>query len=231
MIRKITLLFACILALCSCSKDIDQTTENTDGTLTNQSEALSQFDSSPGGVYKGVVTASDFTGHFTIRIHNGNNLSTCKLAYNGKSYDLTCPELSSWQGEAISGAVFTGRNSADEEISLQFYSNGVQVNAYLQLPEGGPNVSVYKEYSTSQVKAFEGSATSGNPSLLAVLTRGSDFRMLNTTGVNWGSITNQALSIQMPNNVNFNGTLGQNGLQGTWTLGSSTNSWSAQRTL
>lgn len=236
--------------LLSCSTDSNPASSGSNpqtSGFSNTPEAKSDFDTSSGGVYKGVIVNP--SGTFKLALKNGNSLVTGLMKVGNDTASLSCNSLSSWtSGTAVSNAVFSGSLAGNSvAIGFSVLGNGSSpaVIVTIQGVPGAPetieshaasiSATVSKELSTSLVKGYEGTwktNDANNPDVgeWNFLIHGNALAGNNGRGEVTGAISGSTITGEHSDGT-FNGTLNGDNVSGTFEAGSITGTWSGKRTL
>jgi hypothetical protein len=222
----------------SCKKK-NETSTYTCTTCVRTPEALAENDSSSKGIYKGIVIGSSGTIKFNVL--NGGSTITALMVIDGDTANLTSNVT--WTAGQAYIASFTGTLNG-QQVSIDFSVDVSGANPTISSANipGHPNavLEVYKETSNAQIVCFEGNYSGSSTGTLNVL--------LSTTLNKWGAaakdsdnnsishfegvINNNSLSCTNCGTVVINATLsGDEIINGTWSDGTDSGTWSAQKTL
>lgn len=226
------LFFASLVGIIfSCSKSNDKS------TLASSPEATSENDSKSGGVYKGVIIGSSGT----VKVILQNNTISVEVTVDGETKVLPVTNLTNWtSGQAIVNAVFLKDNW---KVTFSVAANGSNPQIKVEIP-GHPkvDVTIIKESSSVQVKAYEGTYTATAPAQgsgtwnfisagdsLAGIRRATGDTIV--VGLH-GSIRNGQIQIST-GTASASGSISADEISGTWTdiSSSSSGTWKGKRTL
>lgn len=216
---KTNLIFTFLIALCilatSCSRNDDDTTNNT---LAQTPSAKAQFDSSNYGIYKGVFVGS--TGTIIIDLNNTSGISAT-LVINGVAYNFSTTQTIQ-QNQNTTVNFTSGSNSFTFSVS----ATGGTPTITNVIINGHPfaAIMVVKETSTTLVKCFEGTYSGGDSGIFNAVIYGNSLKALvkgsdNSNFIAYGTISNNQITASgvVNTDIKFTGTVTDNTLSGSWT--------------
>lgn len=192
-----TLLAMCVLCLAllmACGTDEDINAGN-DCSGCEDIEALSEYDDSNLGVYKGVLLTGTGIGHFRLHLKNGDDRTFMVLKFTRENLELidslkVSGTLNSSEGNPIT-ATMIGTGSRTE---IYVTGNGTNVSVSDFTLSGSigtgakPQATMFKELSTAQVKVFEGTmqdvSSSSSNGKVGFIVRGTDIEGFITSATN-----------------------------------------------
>lgn len=200
--------FVCFLL--SCSSDSTEPASSFSGSP----DAKASEDARSGGIYKGVIAGS--SGHFAVVLQSG--LTHIKITLDGESRTLTTTGLASWTtGEPIKNVVFS---SGDWQATFSVGAAGNVPSISFSIPgHSDPKVALLKEYSTGQVRLYEGTYTGSSSGTWNFLTQGSALVGVSRSQDGASSLTFYGLVNQndiILDVVEGTGTFNGDSVSGTW---------------
>jgi hypothetical protein len=220
------------LFIFSCSSD-----DNTNSSVLAESpEAITQFDNSNFGIYKGVFIGS--SGIVVINVNNDGNVSATMII-DGTTYIFATNEVTQANQQTVIN--FT---SGNDSFTFSVSSNGTNPEISNLTIEGHPNANIIlvKETSVILTELFEGSyAGIGNSTDVGTfnaIVTGNEMAVLAYSTINSvfftidGIINNNSISGVTSTGTNVNGTLNDDNIIGTWSDSQSNENgnWSGTRT-
>jgi hypothetical protein len=220
-----------------CKKDEDDDNNNTYTctACTQSPAALAANDASSAGVYKGALLGS--SGTINIVLLNGGATNTALVSFDGGTATLTTQDLNNWTaGQAITNALFTGQTNTGDSVSAYFSvdANGQNPVVNVLIPGHTVVVDVYKELSTSLVKAFEGTYTGDNSGGFNVILQGNNYIILSDNGqLTENTLVNGRIEFTSSSGTVVDGVFTDaDNANGTWTESDGDNgTWEFKRTL
>lgn len=151
-------------------------------TCITTPEAKAEYNTSSGGVYKGVIVGS--TGTIALYLHNTGTEVSALVAFDGKNATLTSTALSGWTpGQPITNALFTG--TIDGETVQALFSveaNGQNPSVQVMIPGHTVVVAIYKETSTALIRNFEGTYSGGDQGIFNMVIVGDQYSIVSDGG-------------------------------------------------
>lgn len=166
--KKITILSACLLCgtllsllgSCGAEEDINA---NNGCSGCEDIEALSEYDDSNLGVYKGVLLTGTGIGHFRLNLKNGDDRVFILLKYTRESLELVDSLKVSGNLNIVEGSPITATMiGAGSKTEIYIANNGTNLNISDFTLSGSigtgakPQATMFKELSDEQVKVYEG---------------------------------------------------------------------------
>jgi hypothetical protein len=220
------------LFIFSCSSD-----DNTNSSVLAESpEAITQFDNSNFGIYKGVFIGS--SGIVVINVNNDGNVSATMII-DGTTYIFATNEVTQANQQTVIN--FT---SGNDSFTFSVSSNGTNPEISNLTIEGHPNANIIlvKETSVILTELFEGSyagiGNSTDAGTFNAIVTGNEMAVLAYSTINSvfftidGIINNNSISGVTSTGTNVNGTLNDDNIIGTWSDSQSNENgnWSGTRT-
>jgi hypothetical protein len=220
------------LFIFSCSSD----DSINSSALAESPEAITQFDNSNFGIYKGVFIGS--SGIVVINVNNDSNVSATMII-DGTTYIFTTNEVIQVNQQTVIN--FT---SGNDSFTFSVSSNGTNPEISNLTIEGHPNANIIlvKETSAILTELFEGSyAGIGNSTDVGTfnaIVTGNEMAVLAYSKTNSvfftldGIINNNFISGVTSTGTDVNGTLNGDNIIGTWSDSQSNENgnWSGTRT-
>jgi hypothetical protein len=213
-----------ILAI-SCKSDDNAPASSFSGSP----DAAASEDAKSGGIYKGVIVGS--SGFFAVVLQKGQ--MKIRVTLDGTTQDLITSALPTWvSGEPIKNALF---EAGDWQATFSVGAAGNSPTIQLNIPgHTNTTVALFKELSTLQVRAYEGTysgSTSGSwnfivqgPALTGI--RSADGSPPMTF---YGLVNENEISLDI---VAGSGTFSGDNASGTWEVsGGGAGTWTAKRTM
>jgi hypothetical protein len=204
--------------------------------LAEVPEAITQFDNSNFGIYKGVFIGS--SGIVVINVNNNGNVSATMII-DGTTYIFTTNEVIQVNQQTVIN--FT---SGNDSFTFSVSSNGTNPEISNLTIGGHPNANIIlvKETSAILTELFEGSyAGIGNSTDVGTfnaIVTGNEMAVLAYSKTNSvfftldGIINNNSISGVTSTGTDVNGTLNGDNIIGTWSDSQSNENgnWSGTRT-
>jgi hypothetical protein len=220
------------LFIFSCSSD----DSINSSALAESPEAITQFDNSNFGIYKGVFIGS--SGIVVINVNNDSNVSATMII-DGTTYIFTTNEVIQVNQQTVIN--FT---SGNDSFTFSVSSNGTNPEISNLTIEGHPNANIIlvKETSVILTELFEGSyagiGNSTDAGTFNAIVTGNEMAVLAYSTTNSvfftidGIINNNSISGVTSTGTNVNGTLNGDNIIGTWSDSQSNENgnWSGTRT-
>jgi hypothetical protein len=218
-----------------CKKDDETSDAYTCTACTQTPDALAANDASSAGVYKGALLGS--SGTINIILLNGGTTNTALVSFDGGTATLTTQDLSQWTaGQPIYNALFSGVTNTGDSVAAYFSvdANGQNPTVQVLIPGHTVVVDVYKELSTSLVKAFEGTYTGDNQGGFNVILQGNDYIILSDGAqLTESTLVNGRIEFTSSNGTVVDGDFTDaDNANGTWAeSGGDHGTWTFKRTL
>lgn len=216
-----------VFFLLSCSNESTEPTSSFSGSP----DARASEDARSGGIYKGVIVGS--SGHFAVVLQSG--LTHIKITLDGESRTLTSTGLASWTtGDPIKNVVFA---SGDWQATFSVGAAGNVPSISFNIPgHSDPKVALLKEYSTGQVRLYEGTYMGTSSGTWNFLTQGPALTGVSRSADGGTSLTFYGLV--NGNNITLDvvegtGTFSGDNVSGTWsdTGSGGSGTWTGKRVM
>tara|TARA_B110000003_G_scaffold200168_2_gene198764 strand:+ start:1844 stop:2563 length:720 start_codon:yes stop_codon:yes gene_type:complete len=203
----------------SCS-DSNGPSINNNG-LAESPEALTQFDNSNFGIYKGVFVGS--SGIIVINVNNDNLTISATLVIDGITFLFTTTDIIQ-ENQDISINFINGNNS----FTFSVFADGTNpfISNLSILGHPNANITLVKEISSSLIELFEGSYVGVNDSQeagtfnaivggneMVVLAYSTSYEVFYTAE---GTIDDSTIDGVTSTGTNFTGTIDSNEMSGNW---------------
>jgi hypothetical protein len=228
--------FLTLLALIVFSCGDDETAYNCKDCV-NSPEAAAANDASGKGIYKGLVIGSSGTIKFDIA--NSGTTITALLELDGETYNLEAdgtynPE---WGFE---GLLYGTMNTTDD-IIIGFWTtaDGIEYGVWIESLPGhdDANIEIYKEYSDSLVKVYEGTFSGDASGVFNMIVQDGEWEVLareesdNSDTYFYGTVANGTMTMTCQCDIELTGKFSGDEASGKWDDGTSSGSWKGKRTL
>lgn len=200
-------------------------------SFSSSPDAAAAEDSKSGGVYKGVIVGS--SGAFAVVLQNG--IKRIRVTLDGETRDLTTTSLDSWvSGDPLKTVLFA---SGDWQAMFSVGAAGNVPSISFAIPgHANPQVAIFKEVSTAQVRTFEGSYSGTSSGTWNFITQGPALTGVSrstdggTTLTFYGLVNGNSINLDI---VNGTGTISGDNVSGTWTDagGGGSGTWTGKRSM
>lgn len=213
--------------VCSCSSDSTEPAS----AFSGGPDASASENAKSGGVYKGVIVGS--SGTFAVVLQNG--IKRIRVTMDGETRDLTTTALDSWvSGDPLKNVLFEA-NDWQATFSVGATGNVPSVN--FTIPgHTDLQVVLFKELSTAQVRAFEGTYSGTSSGTWNFIVQGPALTGVSRSADGGSSLSFYGLvngtSITL-NGVSGSGSISGDNVSGSWSDSGSGGSgaWTGKRSM